>query len=88
MSRRVGVVGMWHETNTFSSIPNTLADFESFELLSGQAIAEHNAGTGTVIGGFYDSPELELVPIFSAGAWPTRRRVDQPSWRDGGDRYR
>ena len=71
MSRRVGVVGMWHETNTFSSIPNTLADFESFELLSGQAIAEHNAGTGTVIGGFYDSPELELVPIFSAGAWPS-----------------
>ena len=71
MTRRVGVIGMWHETNTFSSTPTTLANYESFELLSGQALAEHNVGTGTVIGGFYDSTELELVPVFSAGAWPS-----------------
>ena len=30
-----------------------------------------NHGTGSVIGGFYDSADLELVPVFSAGAWPS-----------------
>ena len=70
MTRRIGVVGMWHETNTFSGTPTTLEDYEKFELLSGQAVADRNRGTGTVIGGFYDEPGLDLVSIFSAGAWP------------------
>ncbi len=71
MTRRVGVVGVWHETNTYAARPTGLADFAAFELLSGDALAAHNAGTGTVIGGFYDSADLDLVPIFSAGAWPS-----------------
>ncbi|HEY8474166.1 MAG TPA: M81 family metallopeptidase [Natronosporangium sp.] len=71
MTRRVGIVGVWHETNTYSSRPTTLADFEAFELLSGESVAEQNRGLGTVIGGFCDHAEVELVPIFSAGAWPS-----------------
>lgn len=78
MTPRVGVLGVWHETNTYSARPTTLADFEAFELLTGTAIEDHNRNTGTVIGGFYDNPALELVPVLSAGAWPSGPAV-QPA---------
>jgi microcystin degradation protein MlrC len=71
VTRRVGVVGVWHETNTYSARPATLADFEDFELLTGAALESRNRDTGSVIGGFYDNPDLDLVPVFSAGAWPS-----------------
>jgi microcystin degradation protein MlrC len=71
VTRRVGVVGVWHETNTYSAHPTTLADFEAFELLAGDALEARNRGTGSVIGGFYDASDLDLVPVFSAGAWPS-----------------
>lgn len=67
----MGIVGVWHETNTYSSRPTTLADFEVFELLRGDAVVANNRGFGTVIGGFCDTTEFDLVPIFSAGAWPS-----------------
>jgi microcystin degradation protein MlrC len=71
MTRRVGIVGMWQETNTYSSRPTTLAEFEAFELLEGEAILRHHGGTGSVIGGFLDGlGDAEAVPLFSAGAWP------------------
>ena len=71
MARRVGIVGMWQETNTYSSRPTTLAEFEAFELLEGEAILRHHGGTGSVIGGFLDGlGDAEPVPLFSAGAWP------------------
>ncbi|MFW6599452.1 M81 family metallopeptidase [Propionibacteriaceae bacterium Y2011] len=69
---RVAVAGVWHETNTYASRPATLADFEEFELLSGAALADHNRGVGSVIGGFLDAEDtFDLVPVFSAGAWPS-----------------
>ena len=73
MTRRVAIVGAWHETNTFSSRPTALADFDAFELLAGDALAEHNRGTRTVIGGYLDAvPHFaEAVPVFAAGAWPS-----------------
>ena len=67
---RVGIVGLWHETNTYAPHPATLADFADFELLAGDAVMAANAGTGSVIGGFADATDLDLVPVFSAGAWP------------------
>lgn len=67
---RVGIVGMWHETNTYSPKPTTLDDFAAYELLSGPAIVEHHAGTRSVIGGFLQTTGCDLVPVFSAGAWP------------------
>lgn len=77
MARRVGIVGMWQETNTFSSRATTLADFEAFELLEGEALLSHHRGTGSVIGGFIDGlGDVEPVPIFSAGAWPAA----PPDW--------
>jgi len=71
MTRRVGIVGVWHETNTYSARATTLADFEAFALRTGDALEAHNRGIGTVIGGFYDTPDVDLVPVFSAGAWPS-----------------
>lgn len=71
--RRVGIVGMWHETNTYSPRATTLQDFGAFELLEGDALVRHHAGTRSVIAGFVDtlrSADLDVVPIFSAGAWP------------------
>lgn len=69
---RVAVVGVWHETNGYASRRATLDDFADFELLSGRELYEHNRGVGSVIGGFLDLEEqLDLVPVFSAGAWPS-----------------
>lgn len=67
---RVGVVGIWHETNTYSNRVTTMADFEAFELLDGPPLLEAHQGIGSVIGGFCDHQSFDLVPIFSAAAWP------------------
>jgi microcystin degradation protein MlrC len=67
---RVGILGLWHETNTYATHQASLADFANFELAQGNEVLERNAGTGSVIGGFADATGYELVPVFSAGAWP------------------
>ena len=67
---RVGVVSLWHETNTYSARTTSLEAFEQFELLQGGAIVEQHAGTGTVIGGMLDEAAFEHVPLLAAGAWP------------------
>ena len=67
---RVGLVSLWQETNTYSSRPTTLKDFADFELLHGEAVAEQHRKTRSVIGGMLDTNGFEVVPIFSAGAWP------------------
>ena len=71
--KRIGLGGVWHETNTYSANPTTLADFEAFELLEGDAIVDRHTGTGTVLGGMLDTPTFEPVPLFTAGAWPAGR---------------
>lgn len=68
---RVGIVGMWHETNTYSPRVTSRADFEAYELLTGGDLLGHHTGAESVIGGFIaGTGHHELVPIFSAGAWP------------------
>lgn len=68
---RIGIVGMWHETNTYSPRVTDLADFEAYELLAGVDLLDHHTGTESVIGGFIaGTGHHQLVPIFSAGAWP------------------
>lgn len=69
--RRVALVSVWQETNTYSSRPTTIAEFEAFELLEGDAIVERHRGTGTVLGGFLDGlAEERPVGVISIGAWP------------------
>jgi microcystin degradation protein MlrC len=68
--RRVGIAGIWQETNTYSSRATTLREFEDFELLSGDEILERHQGTRSVIGGMLDAGGFDLAPVFTAGAWP------------------
>lgn len=68
---RVGIVGMWHETNTYSPRVTTRGDFEAHELLTGRELLDHHTGAESVVGGFIaGTGDHELVPVFSAGAWP------------------
>jgi microcystin degradation protein MlrC len=69
---RVGIAGVWHETNTYSARATTLDDFEALELLSGSEIIDRHAGTGTVVGGML-TDAFEPVPLATAGAWPAGR---------------
>ncbi|MDP8958275.1 MAG: M81 family metallopeptidase [Actinomycetota bacterium] len=71
--RRVGIGGIWHETNTYSARPTRLDDFGAFELLEGEAILERHAGTGTVVGGMLEAGDFQPVPLLHAGAWPAGR---------------
>lgn len=68
---RVGIVGLWHETNTYSPRPTGMAEFEALELGAGEEIIHRHAGKRTVIGGFLSSADIELIPVFAAGAWPS-----------------
>ncbi|MGC0144903.1 M81 family metallopeptidase [Pseudactinotalea sp. Z1732] len=86
-TRRVGVIGFWHETNTFSATPTSIEQFRDFELLSGETLAQANADVGSVIGGFLDAQGFELVPIFSAGAWPSGP-IDEEAMSELFDRAR
>lgn len=70
---RVGVAGVWHETNTYSARRTTLTDFESLELLRGAEVLAAHAGTRTVAAGMLEAAGRELVPLATAGAWPAGR---------------
>jgi microcystin degradation protein MlrC len=71
--KRVGIAGLWHETNTYSVRLTEIADFEAFELLAGKKIVDRHSGTGTVIGGILEDGPLTLVPTATGGAWPAGR---------------
>lgn len=68
---RIGIVGMWHETNTYSPRVTSRAEFEAYELLVGDDLVDHHIGAESVVGGFIaGSARHQLAPVFSAGAWP------------------
>ncbi len=71
VTRRIAIVGMWQETNTYSPRATNLSDFEAFELLEGSAILDRHRATGSVVGGFLDGlGHADPVGVLSAGAWP------------------
>jgi microcystin degradation protein MlrC len=68
---RIGVVSIAQETNTFSPLPSTLADFESQGIFKGKQIEDAFAGTNTEIGGALGhirSKGFEAVPVLRAWA--------------------
>lgn len=70
---RVAVGGIFHETNTFSPAPTTLADFRRRAYLVGDAIAQQSRGARHVLGGIVDAAEgarIALVPTLFAAAMP------------------
>ena len=76
---RIACGGIQHETNTFSHVPTTVADFArdsaaGDDFAFGNAIASLYRGTGTIQGGLIDEAEargIELLPLLSARAQPS-----------------
>lgn len=74
MRKRIALLGIYHETNTFIEIPTTLDDFKNGYWLAGEAIRTEYEGAHHEISGVIDvidaSPDLELVPVLYASATP------------------
>lgn len=71
--RRVGIVGLLQESNTFLHAPTTLDDFRRDLLLTGDAVRAALAGSHHELGGFFfglDRAGIEAVPILAARALP------------------
>ncbi|GAA4469429.1 M81 family metallopeptidase [Phytohabitans houttuyneae] len=48
---RIGLGGIWQETNTFAPRPTTWEDFHRYQLFEGPELVASLAGTGTELGG-------------------------------------
>ncbi len=71
---RVAIGGISHETNTFSSIPTDLTQFQQRTLLRGDDLLRASRGISNVLGGMVDhasSLGWQLVPLLFASATPS-----------------
>ena len=71
---RVAIGALMHESNTFAPGRTTLDDFRRTQFLSGAAIVEAHAGTGSEVGGALETLQrhgAEVVPTLSAWAMPS-----------------
>lgn len=72
-SKRVGIIGLLQESNTFITEKTTLDHFKEDLLLTGNAIREHMIDAPHEVGGFFEglaAAGYEAVPIFLARAIP------------------
>ena len=73
---RIAVAEVSQETNSFSPVPTTLADFEAEGIWRGDEIIDRSLGAKTAIGGFLKAVhdlgrgEVEVVPLLRASAVP------------------
>jgi len=68
---RIAIGGFKQETNTFSTVPTTLKQFEDFQLLRGQDVISTLQDTNTEIGGFIDvcrEMEYTMLPTLASFA--------------------
>lgn len=72
---RIALLGLCHETNTFSSVTTDLAKFERDGTLRGEEIVALNATARTSLAGFLaagkDELDVEIVPLIWAWANPS-----------------
>ncbi len=71
--KRVGVIALLHESNTFISQATTIEHFRENMLLRGEAVRERLADTHHEVGGFFAGlarEQVDAVPIFAARAVP------------------
>lgn len=75
MKKRIALLGIYHETNTFSKQLTTLAEFRSGFWLEEGAITKEYRGAHHEISGIIEviesSDEYELVPVFYTCAIPS-----------------
>lgn len=78
--QRVALLGLFHETNTFSAIP---ADVQNFNAFRGEAILTGAAGSQSVIAGYMagleHDPQVELVPLMRASSTKGSPRQSPPT---------
>ena len=70
---KIGILSVFHETNTFSPIPTDMENFKKNVWLTGSDIIKAFEGTRTPIGGFLEiigERGYEAVPLFAAHATP------------------
>ena len=72
--KRIGVIALLHESNTFIDSPTKLTHFENNMLVEGDEVIDRFRGNRHEVGGFIDSIEdesnLNLVGTFAARAMP------------------
>ena len=72
--KRVGIIALLHESNTFLDEPTTLEHFRTNLLGTGPAVIDAFRGSQHEVGGFIDSladqTDIETVGIFGARAMP------------------
>lgn len=71
---RVGVGGIWHETNTFVPRRTEIRDFHAYEYTEGEALIERHRLTGSELGGAIRAAiakGVEIVPLAYAAAVPS-----------------
>ena len=74
MKKRIALLGIYHETNTFIERPTTLDDFRNGYWLEGQQIVSEYRGAHHEISGVIDAvaeaEDMELVPVLYVAATP------------------
>lgn len=64
---RIAVLGLSHESNTFSPVPATLEVFEQSGILEGDDIVTEYASSEATVGGYLavrdSAPDVEVVPL-------------------------
>lgn len=78
---RIAIAQLWQETNTFSPTFTELKHLQAFRYYSGEDVLRYCSG-GQEVGGFVKAAreagnDIELVPLFAAGAWPAGRLREQ-----------
>lgn len=72
--KRVGIIALLHESNTFLDEPTTLEHFRTNLLTTGPGVIEAFRDSQHEVGGFIEAlshqPDIELVAIFGARAMP------------------
>ena len=72
---RIALLGLCHETNTFSSVTTDLAKFERDGILRGEEIVAAHGTAHTSLSGFLAAgkgdPSIEIVPLIWAWANPS-----------------
>lgn len=74
MPARIGVGGLWHETNTFARVPTTLEDFHHYQFAEGNDLLHSYRGVRNEIGGFIEGAAIhgfDLAPSIYAAAVPS-----------------
>lgn len=79
---RIATAGFQHESNTFSSVPASLAQWQQAGILdAAQAIRDEYAGSQSTLAGFFaaaaEDPGVELVPLFFTRLMPMGAMTEQ-----------